>query len=161
MQTRTLIQSSTNILRITELHKGNVIKLIDETYNSNEAYFGVVTDLLNSGKKTFIQLLLFKRDYNNVTGQVKIYNGNDDISLFPATIEEVKDDMASALKGLSDTIEKEKKELERKIEAYKSAESFVTGETSKKLTEASFEEVTTEEFKEEEKIKQIEAIKEE
>ena len=160
METKTLIQSSAKILRITELQKGNVVKYIDKTYSTIEAHFGIVTDLYNSGNETFIQMLLFKKSYNDVTGEVKLFNGSADLALFPATIEEVRADMAGALKGLKEKIDTGEKELLNKREAYLAAESFISGELSDQLTEASFETLTTEEYKEEEKIKQIEAIKE-
>lgn len=159
METKTLIQQSANVLRITELQKGNVVKLIKKEYSSLEAYFGVVIDLLNSGKETYIHLLLFKKSYGKIEGSIEIHNGSEDLSLFPATIEEVKEELGNALEGIARDIEEERKKLHDKIESYERAKEFVEGETSKQLTEASFEELTIQEYKEEEKIKQIEAIK--
>lgn len=50
MQTRNLIQASANILKITNLVIGDCVKLVEEEYSSPQIYYGVVTDLLNSGE---------------------------------------------------------------------------------------------------------------
>lgn len=158
MQTKTIIQSNANILRITDLQKGNVIKLIKKEYSSNEVFFGIVTDLLNSGDETFVVMLLFKKSYSELVGKVEVYKGTDDIALFPATIDDVKSDLSNILQHLQKDIEEDKEKLNKKIEAYERAKDFVSGSMSKKLTSASFEEVTTEQYIGERKQKQIEAI---
>lgn len=100
METKTLIQASANILRITELQEGNVIKIVEKEYNSMESHFGIVLDLLNSGKETFIEILIFKQSYNSVEGKVKLFSGSEDLALFPATTEEVEEALGKSLKGL-------------------------------------------------------------
>ena len=158
MQTKTLIQSSANILRITDLQKGNTVKIVTKEYSSNEIMYGVVTDLLNSGEKTYIQLLLFKESYENVKGSVKVYSGDEDIALFPATIEDVKKHLADAVQRMGKKLEEEKHELQNKIEAFETAKDFVNGQTSAKLTETSYEEITTSQFNDEQKQKKIAEI---
>ena len=158
MQTKTLIQAQANILRITELKKGNVVKVIDTSYSDKKINFGVVTDLLNEGEKSFIQILLFEQSYNNVTGKIKVYEGNDDIPLFPATVEEVQEHMTEALTGLQKGIIKDEEDLRKKKQVYKTAKDFVSGQTAKKLTEAGFEEITTSQYLEEKKIAKIKEI---
>ena len=158
MQTKTLIQSSANILRITELQKGNVVKVIDSSYSDKKINFGVVTDLLNEGEKTFIQILLFEQSYSDVKGKIKIYEGTDNIPLFPATVEEVKEHMVDALTGMKKSIENDREALLKKEQVYKTAEEFVSGQTSKKLTEASFEEITTDKYTQEKKEAEIKRI---
>jgi len=160
MQTKTMIQSQANVLRITEIQKGNVIKMVEKDYSGTKILFGVVTDLMNSGENTFIQLLLFERSYGDIKGKVKIYSGDEDLALFPATVEEVKNDMGAVLPELQKKVEKAKEDLANQIHALEEAESFISGETAKKLTEASFVELTMPEYAAEKKAKQIAAIKE-
>ena len=166
MQTKTLIQSSANILRITDLQKGNTVKVIKKDYSDNKIFFGVVTDLLNSGESTFIELLLFEKSYNDLKGKVVVYirvnttylDGKDDIALFPATVEEVETDLSDALKLLARDIEKSEDELLKKKNAYEKASEFVSGEMQKKLQSTSFKEITTQQYLDEEKQKKILAI---
>jgi len=158
MQTKTLIQSSANILRITDLQKGNTVKVIKKDYSDNKIFFGVVTDLLNSGESTFIELLLFEKSYNDLKGKVVVYDGKDDIALFPATVEEVETDLSDALKLLARDIEKSEDELLKKKNAYEKASEFVSGKMQKKLQSTSFEEITTRQYLDEEKQKKILAI---
>ena len=158
METKTLIQASAKILRVTELHKGNVVKLVDKEYSSHEIKYGIVLDLLNSGMETYIQLLLFKKSYGEIAGELKLFKGTTDLALFPATIDEVKEDMGEAIERLGESLLKERKTLDDKFLALAKAKEFVTGKLSQDLTEASFETLTIEEFQEEEKLKKIEAI---
>ena len=158
METKTLIQSSANILRITDLQKGNTVKVVTKEYSSHEIMYGVVTDLLNSGKETYIQFLLFKNNYGDVEGNVKVYSGSEDIALFPATIEEVKEHLDGAIERMGKKLEKEKDELNNKIQAFETAKDFVSGQTSSKLLETSFEEITTAQFNKEQKQKKIAEI---
>ena len=158
MQTKTLIQSSANILRITDLQKGNTVKVIKKDYSDNKIFFGVVTDLLNSGESTFIELLLFEKSYNDLKGKVVVYDGKDDIALFPATVEEVETDLSDALKLLARDIEKSEDGLLKKKNAYEKASEFVSGEMQKKLQSTSFKEITTQQYLDEEKTRKILAI---
>jgi len=158
MKTKTLIQSSANILRITDLQKGNTVKIVTKEYSSNEIMYGVVTDLLNSGEKTYIQFLLFKDSYGDIGGNVKVYSGDEDIAIFPTTVEEVQEHLSDAVKRMGEKLEKEKYELNNKIQAFETAKDFVSGQTSAKLTETSYEEITTAEFNKEQKQKKIEEI---
>lgn len=158
METKTLIQSSVNILRIVDLKKGNVIKLIKKEYSSNEIFYGIVIDLLNTGKSAFIELLLFKKNYGSIEGKVEVYKGSDDIAIFPATLDDVKSDLSASLESLQKAINSDKKSLAEKEEAYVRAEEFISGKMQKSLTDTNFEEVTTEEYIAEKKREEIKAI---
>lgn len=158
MQTKTLIQSSVNILRITELTKGCTVKVIKKDYNDNKMFYGIVTDLLNSGEKSFIEILLFEKSYSDLKGKVEIYEGSTDIALFAATVEEIESSLRDILVSLQRQINKDEQELRSKKEAYEKAEQFVSGSMQKQLQSTSFEEVTTEQYLQEVKEKKILAI---
>jgi hypothetical protein len=156
METRTLIQAQANVLRVTALKKGDVVKLIEKEYSSNEIYYAVVIDMLNTGKETFLQLLQYKTQYGDISASIKTYDGTKDIALFPATIEEVQEHFESAIKSMKTKIEDKKKELQKEQDALVKLEGFVDGELSKKLTTASFEEITQETYnKRVEELKQL------
>lgn len=142
METRTLIQAQANVLRVTALKKGDVVKLIEKEYSGNEIYYAVVIDMLNTGKETFLQLLQYKKQYSDITASIKTYDGSKDIALFPATIAEVQEHFESAVKDMRNKIEDRKKDLQKDQEALAKLQSFSEGELSRKLTAASFEEIT-------------------
>lgn len=147
MQTKNLIQTQANVIKITSLVKGNVVEIIEKEYSDTyKTCYGVVLDLLNSGTKTFIQILKYEKTYNNVKAEIKTYAGTDDLTIFPATIEEVKEFFSESISNLELTIEDEKKKLQEKIEAVKKAKAFANGELSKSLSEPEFFEISQKEF---------------
>lgn len=147
MQTKNIIQTQANVIKITSLVKGNVVKIIEKEYgDSYKTCYGVVLDLLNSGTKTFIQLLKYEKSYNDVKAEIETFSGNDDLTIFPATIDEVKEFFSGSIARLEADIEKEKKELQDKIEAVEKAKTFANGELSQSLSEPEFSEMTQVDF---------------
>ena len=155
METRNLIQTQANVIKITKLTKGNVVKIIDsEAYGGDKIKYGVVLELFNDGEKTFIEMLEYTKNYSNVSSAVKIYKGSDDLSLFPTTIGEVEDYFGAAINCLESTIVDKKEELLKLENGLKKAMEFTNGELSKKLSEVSFAELTQERYKEEKELKE-------
>lgn len=147
MQTRNIIQTQANVIKITSLVKGNVVKLIEKEYgDSFKTSYGVVLDLLNSGTKTFIQILKYEKSYGGVKAEIKTFGGEDDLTIFPSTVEEVKEFFSGSIQKLESDIEDEKKKLQDKIEAVEKAKKFANGELSKTLSEPEFTETTQKEF---------------
>jgi len=154
MQTKSLIQTVANVIKITELKKGDVIKIIEEGYSTPEIFYGVVIDLLNTGSKSFIQILRYKKEYDNIKADIILINGEKDIALFPASPEEIKEHLQSSILRIEEDINNKKEELQKKIDALNKAKEFVSGETSKQLSEPSFTEISQTEFNAIEKEKE-------
>jgi len=147
MQTKNLIQASTNVVKITRLEKGDVIKIVEDQYSSGpEIFFGVVIDLLNDGEKSFVQIMRYKKSYRAVDCDVKTYSGDKDCTLFPCTVEEVEEHLQDTIKSIRRDIESQERELDTKKLGLKRAEEFVSFETSKKLRATEFKEVTQQEY---------------
>lgn len=146
MQTKNLIQASANVVKITRLNIGDTVKLVEDTYSSPEIYYGVVIDLLNNGEKSFVQILRYKKSYNTIDCEIKTYAGDKDCTIFPATVDDIKDHLKDSI----DRIEKDVKDEERKLSdkklALQKAKEFVSLEYSKKLQSASFKEITQNEY---------------
>lgn len=157
METRTLIQAQANVLRVTALKKGDVLKIVEKEYSAIESYYGVVIDLLNSGNESFIQILRYKKSYNDFTAEIKTYSGDKNLALFPTSVDEVKEHFDDVIKALESEFIKKRKELEKNQEALQSIKEFVNGEKSKKLTDSSFVEITQEQYNI--KKAQLEALK--
>lgn len=147
MQTKNLIQTQANVIKITSLVKGSVVKIIEKEYSdSYKTCYGVVLDLLNSGTKTFLQILKYEKSYSEIKGEIKTYSGEDDLTIFPSSPEEVKEFFSEAIDYVSNQIEEDKKKLQEKIEALEKAKMFTNGELSKELSEPGFSEITQEEY---------------
>ena len=146
MQTKNLIQMTANVVKITNLKKGDLIKMIEKEYSGCKTCYGIVLDLLNDGKSSFIEILKYDKSYNEIKACIKTYSGDDDISIFPAKLEELKSDMGDIIKSLSDGIEDNKKELLVKINALKKVKEFASGEMQRKIQEVEYREMTQEEY---------------
>ena len=149
-----------NVIKVTALKKGDIFKVMESgSYSEDGVYYGVVLDLFNTGEQSFMQVLRYKKSYGDVNAELVVYDGDKDLALFPATIEEVTEYFGDTIAKISSQIEEDKKKLQQKIEGLEKAKQFVKGELSKKLTEMSFEEVTQEQF-EKEKVAKEEKLKE-
>lgn len=146
MKVQNLIQASANVLKITSLNIGDVVKQVDSSYSGTEIYYGVVTDMMNSGEQTFIQIMRYKKNYGSIDCDVKVYKGGEDLALFPATVSEVKEHLQDCIEALKKSIVEDEKKLANKKDSLQNAIDFVSMESSKKLTEASFKEVTQVEY---------------
>tara|TARA_R110000868_G_C10972634_1_gene770617 strand:- start:7135 stop:7605 length:471 start_codon:yes stop_codon:yes gene_type:complete len=147
METKNLIQASANVVKITSLSPGDVVKYVDTgSYSSSEIKYGVVLDMLNDGEKSFIQILLYSNSYSEIKSEVKLFEGSKDVNIFPATVTEVEEYLDGAISSLSKKIEDKAKELDQMRLGLTKAKEFVSMETSKKLSEVSFKEVTQVEY---------------
>jgi predicted nucleic acid-binding Zn-ribbon protein len=108
--------------------------------------FGVVLDLLNSGKDSFVTLLVYEKTYGEIKPKIITYSGKTDLNIFPATIEEVQSNLESTIQHLERKIEEKKKELSELVSGFEKAKEFVGGELSRKLSETSFEEMSQVEY---------------
>ena len=147
MQTKNIIQTQANVIKITSLVKGNVVKIIDDSSSySTDIKYGVVIDLMNDGSKTFLEILEYKKSYGDVSAEIKLYSGDKELNLFPASVDEVKEYFETTLSYISKSIEQDKENLQKKINGFEKAKQFVSGELSKNLLETSFVEMTQADF---------------
>lgn len=161
MQTKNLIQTVANVIKITSLKKGDVVKMIETNYSSPEIYYAVVLDMLNDGENTYIELLRYKKSYNSVNAEIKIFKGTDDVSLFPTSIGELEEHFTSAVKSIEREIKEDEEKLQKKITGLEKAKEFISGELSKSLTEVEFSEIEQSKYiqlqrEKEERKKQLE-----
>jgi hypothetical protein len=161
MKTQNLIQTVANVIKITSLKKGDVVKIIDSSSYNTEVSFAVVLDLMNDGENAFIEFLKYKKSYNSVDAEIKIYKGTEDLSLFPTNIEELKENFNNTIENLNNKIEEKKEELQKMIVGRDKAKEFISGELSKTLSEVEFSEIEQSKFiqlqkEKEEKIKELE-----
>ena len=139
MQVRNLIQSMAQVLTITSLNKGDMVKMIEESgYSNPEVRFAIVTDIMNSGEKTFVEMLVYRKSYNSVDAEVKLYSGEKELHLFPTTVEEAQDFMEDTVKYLEKDLKEQRQNVQKKEEAVAKLKDFISGELTKKIQPATF-----------------------
>ncbi len=114
MNIQNLVRASAQIVQITELAKGDAVKIIEESYSSAEIKYGIVLDVLNDWDKGFVQMLLIKSNYNEIKKEIKLISAksNESMAIFPSSIEEIK-------AAFSDTVENAESKYSEKVEELK------------------------------------------
>lgn len=141
MNIQNIVRASAQIIRITDLQKGNVVKYIEEsTYGGPEVYYGIITDILADETKTFIEIVTYKKSYGDVKVDTKIFNGEKDLALFPATPNEVEEYFDQIKEGVQSEIDKLSHELKKKVTAYENLTQLLKN-SSVGLTATPFVEV--------------------
>jgi queuine/archaeosine tRNA-ribosyltransferase len=147
MQTKTLIQMQANVVKITSLKIGNVIKIMEKEYaDTYKTVYGVVLDMQNNGKETFVTILKYVANYQKIEASIQTYSGTCDLNIFPTTTEEVRKSLHSTIEAIKRKIVDDEKELADKKASLAEAIKFVEGEKSKQLSEASFTEISQTEY---------------
>jgi len=146
MKTQNIIQASCNVIKLVNLKKGDVFKQVDAETYSNGISYNVVIELYNDGENSFIEVVNYTKSYDDVSAKHKVFKGTDDMSIFPATVQEVSEYFSEAISKLEESIEEDKESLSKKITAVAKAKEFAKGEMSKKIQEAEFKEQTQGEY---------------
>jgi hypothetical protein len=146
MQTKNIIQSNVNVIRITNLKIGDLYKRYEENTYDNSVYYGIVRSINNSGEKTFIEVVEYKKTYATISADFKVFSGEKDLNIFPASISEIENEF----EGITDKLEKEigdkLKEIENKKKCIAEVQLLLSGELSKQLQTAEFKELTQSEY---------------
>lgn len=149
MQTKTLIQTQANILKITSLKKGDVVKIIeDSSYGSPTVYYCIVIDLMNVGSESYIQVLRYKHEYSSLSCELKLYKGTENLHLFPAKVTDLKDYFSNTVLAMRQKIEEKEKSLREEKVAFDKLKDFVSGNLSRKLTEVRYDIITQYDYNE-------------
>lgn len=148
MQTKNIIQASANVIRITNLKKGDIYKRYDDSSYSSGVYYGVIKDIQNNGEQTFIEAIEYKKSYGSIEADLKIYSGEKDLAIFPATLDEVKEEFSSVVNKLEEEIKDKQNEIIKKQKCIEDTKSLLSGELSKMLQTVEFKQMTQDEFNE-------------
>jgi hypothetical protein len=146
MQTKNLVQTSANVIRIINLKKGDIYKRYEDSTYSSGVYYGLVKDIKNNGEQTFIEAIEYKKTYSDISAELKVYSGEKDLAIFPATLDEVKDEFVSVVEKLEEEISTKKKEIANKEKCILDTNKLLSGELSKIVQSAEFKEMTQAEF---------------
>jgi hypothetical protein len=146
MQTKNLIQTSANVIRVINLKVGDVYKRFDDSSYSRSTYYGIVKGINNNGEQTFLETIEYKKEYSTINADMKIYRGDEDLAIFPTTIDEIKDEFESVVKSLEKEIIKKQEEIDSKRKCIVETELLLSGELQNKLQSADFKSMTQAEY---------------
>ena len=145
MQTKQIIQSSANVIRITNISKGNTYKRFED---NDCVYYGIVTDVLNDGVNTIITATEYRKSWSSMEVAQKVMKGEKDYVLFPATIEEIESEFQSVVSSKEREIEDSKKKIAEDEKTIELTRKLISGEMQKELSAPQYKELTQEEFNE-------------
>ncbi|WP_033926116.1 hypothetical protein [Sphingomonas sp. 35-24ZXX] len=146
MQTKSIVQASANVIRITNLAQGDIYKRFDDSSYSRSTFFGIVKAIYNDGEKTYIEAVEYKKSYSEMEASIYVMRGDNDVSIFPATLEEIQEEFASCAKSIEKKIAEKREEIAKLEGALDTTNQLVSGELQKKLQTPVFKEFTQAEF---------------
>lgn len=146
MQTKNIIQASANVIRITNLQQGDIYKRFDDSSYSNDVKYGIVRAVYNDGEKTYVEAVEYKKSYRDLEASIYVIRGDNDVSIFPATIEEIQEEFEDALSGIESAIADKKEEIKKLEAAADTTRQLVSGELQQKLQAPLFKEMTQAEY---------------
>lgn len=158
MQTKNIVQASANVIRITNLQTGDLYKRFDDSQYSRDVKFGFVRNVYNDGEKTYIEAVEYKKSYRDIEANIYIIRGDNDVSIFPATIGEVENEFKDALVNIQKAITDKREEIKKLEQALETTQQLVSGELQAKLSTPTFKEMTQAEFNEKIRIQEAKKI---
>lgn len=135
---------------------GDIYKRFDDSSYSKDVKYGIVKNVYNDGEKTYVEAVEYKKSYRDLDASIYVIRGDNDVSIFPATIDEIKEEFGTALTGIKDAIEAKREEIKKLEIALETTEQLVSGELQAKLQTPTFKEFTQAEFNQ--KLREREAL---
>lgn len=154
MQTKSVLQASANVIRVVNLKVGDVYKRIDSRYSDKELRYGIVQGIYNDGESTHFEALEYKKDWSDIQADYKIFSGEDDLALYPTTVEEIKEHFSSAIQSLEKKLKDKKEEVAKLEHSVELGQKFISGEMQKELSVIDYKEQSQEEFNEQKRLKE-------
>ena len=146
MQTKNIVQTSANVIRITNLKSGDIYKRFDDSSYSNSTYYGIVKSIYNNGERTFIESVEYKYSYGKVEANLYIIRDDKDVAIFPATLEELQNDFEGSVRKIEKDIEDKEEEIKKLNKALEMTKKLVSGQLQQELSTPEYKELTQSEF---------------
>lgn len=108
-----IVTQPTDVTSVVSLSKGDFYKRLEpkKDYSEAKIHYGVVADIISNGEAIAIQATEFLVGYSGVTIAEKIYQGDSDLQLFPASVEEITEYLPSIQAAADDDVRKARGEL--------------------------------------------------
>lgn len=154
MQTKQVVQSSANVIRITSVSAGDVYKRFDESYD-DRVYYGVVKAVHNDGDKTIIESVEYRYSWSSLDVNYKVIKGEKDFVIFPSSPEELNLELSKAKKEKQKEITDAQEKIEKAERLLIEIDGMISGETFKSLKAMSYKELTQDQFDERKKLLEL------
>lgn len=142
MLTKSAVQTSANVIRITSVVAGDVYKRFADTDYDDKVYYGVVKAVHNDGEKAIIEAVEYCYKYSDISVEYKIIGGTKDVTIFPSSPEELNLELEKARKAQVKKIETAQEQIETSTRLIEEIDGLVSGETQKSLQAMSYKELT-------------------
>lgn len=108
MQVNSLVKASAQVIRVTEVAEGDIYKRYDKpAYGEARLLFGVITDALHNGDEAVIVAVEFVPEGYGTAYEprMKTFGTDDEVVLFPASVEEFEVGMGEAIAAQTRVVE--------------------------------------------------------
>jgi hypothetical protein len=147
MQTKNMIQTNVNVIRIVNLKVGDIYKRFDDSSSySDNISFGIVKGIFNNGEKTFLETIEYKKSYSSMEASIKIWGGEKDIAIFPATIEDIQNEFDGFVEKTEKEVLDLQKQIANKKKIIEDSNFLLSGELQKTLQAPDFKEIPQKEY---------------
>jgi len=151
MKTENIISQDVKIIRIVNLKKWDLIKMMVKAYSGYETQYALVLDVYMNWDNTFVEVIKYTNSYSEFKCEYKVYTNWDDLNIFPATIDEVEWYFNNTVQKIEETIEWKEQEIIKLKSWLDKAKQFISWELQKEIREAEFMVYTQDSYKEEQK----------
>jgi hypothetical protein len=79
----------------------SLYKRFDDSSYSKDVKFGIVKSVYNDGEKTYVEAVEYKKSYKDPEASIYIIRGDNDVSIFPASLEETPTSLEMLLRESS------------------------------------------------------------
>lgn len=152
MKTQQIVQASANVIRIVQLKKGDLYKRFDDSSYSDKMKYGIVRNIYNDGEVTYVESTEYEYSFGDLKASLYIMRGDKDVSIFPASLDELEIEFENAETHIESEIKKKEKEIEEKRKALATTRMLISGELQKQIQSVEFKEMTQSEFNEKKMI---------
>jgi hypothetical protein len=136
MEVKNLVRGTAQVITITELAVGDVVKMVEEgSYDAPKMKFGVVTDVLNNGEESVIELTFVGKSYATpaIESRIITHSNQSKFQIYPATPHAFRDHCKQCVGAMEEEIDKLRSAWEEKIKAYKSVSLLLESTGDKAL----------------------------
>lgn len=145
MQTKQAIQTSANVVRITNIVAGDVYKRFDES-SDDRTYYGLVKNVHNDGENTIIEAVEYCYRYSSLDVDHKVLRGEKNYILFPSTPEELDIEFSKAQRECERKIKDATETIEQQSKLLSEIAGLMSGETQKNLQAMNYKELSQADF---------------
>lgn len=146
MNTQQIVQTSANVIRIVNLRVGDIYKRYSDSAYDNSMFYGIVKSIDNNGEQTFITATEYKKSYSKIEASLFVIRGDKDVSIFPCSIDEVKQEFGNVVSGVEKEIEGLKKSIVEKEQIIKDTTALLDGTLAQSLQTPEYRELTQSEY---------------